>query len=384
MGPSDDGNPQGPPPPPGSNQRTHHPGDVNPQGPPPPPGCTRHPPPPPPPHAPPNGPTGSTQGGLTIQVMPPLKDLLPRLAQLAVPCVLLPMNLQAGLRGLITQIGATTPPPSSTPPHRIAVTVDPSPLAPPPDPIWIGADRVARRRANPAATLPTPHGATPPSLAPASSTLRLMWIRSGQPMPLTPHSSPLAYAGPPPLRRRRPRPPPQRLHRASPTLASATPVRPRPPSPLLPLSVARHRACTPFAPARPSARPRAPVRPRARPAPTSRSHGAGRPLLPTPAAVSALRHLATSARVAVIVRGLIPLPLRLPSAAADLSANRATLLRPSEPGRAPAPSPAARGALSGWRSSPDPPGARNRPPAKALRPMTYGTHPQNEKKKIEE
>ncbi|XP_044405522.1 formin-like protein 13 [Triticum aestivum] len=36
--------------------------DVNPQGPPPPPGCTRHPPPPPPPHAPPNGPTGSTQG----------------------------------------------------------------------------------------------------------------------------------------------------------------------------------------------------------------------------------------------------------------------------------------------------------------------------------
>ena len=36
--------------------------------------------------------------------MPTLKDLLPRLAQLAVPCVLLPMDLQAGLRGLITQV----------------------------------------------------------------------------------------------------------------------------------------------------------------------------------------------------------------------------------------------------------------------------------------
>nr|XP_040254155.1 proteoglycan 4-like [Aegilops tauschii subsp. strangulata] len=238
-------------------------------------------------------------------------------------------------------IGVTTPTPLSTPPHRITVTVDSSPLAPPPDPIWIGADRVARRRADPATTLPTPHGATPPSPAPASSTLRPVWIRSGQPTPPTPRSSPLAYARPPPLRRLRPRPPPQRLHRASPTLASATPVRPRPPSPLLPLSVARHRARTPFVPARPSARPRAPVRPRARPAPTSRSHGARRPLLPTPAAVSAPRHLATSARVAVVVRGLIPLPLRLPSAAAALSANRATLLRPSEPGRAPAPSPAA-------------------------------------------
>ena len=36
--------------------------------------------------------------------MPILKDLLPCLTQLAVPCVLLPMDLQAGLRGLITQV----------------------------------------------------------------------------------------------------------------------------------------------------------------------------------------------------------------------------------------------------------------------------------------
>ena len=40
--------------------------------------------------------------------MPTLKDLLPRQAQLAVPFVLLPMDLQAGLRGLITQVSTFT------------------------------------------------------------------------------------------------------------------------------------------------------------------------------------------------------------------------------------------------------------------------------------
>ena len=40
--------------------------------------------------------------------MSTLKDLLPRQAQLAVPCVLLPMDLQAGLRGLITQVSTFT------------------------------------------------------------------------------------------------------------------------------------------------------------------------------------------------------------------------------------------------------------------------------------
>ncbi|VAH87865.1 hypothetical protein VPH35_064647 [Triticum aestivum] len=40
--------------------------------------------------------------------MPTLKDLLPRQAQLAVHFVLLPMDLQAGLRGLITQVSTFT------------------------------------------------------------------------------------------------------------------------------------------------------------------------------------------------------------------------------------------------------------------------------------
>ena len=46
--------------------------------------------------------------------MPTLKDLLPRLAQLAVPCVLLPMDLQARLRGLITEVKIPSPTPNKT------------------------------------------------------------------------------------------------------------------------------------------------------------------------------------------------------------------------------------------------------------------------------
>nr|XP_040244008.1 vegetative cell wall protein gp1-like [Aegilops tauschii subsp. strangulata] len=98
-------------------------------------------------------------------------------------------------------------------------------------------------------------------------------------------------------------------------------------------------------PVRPCSTQRAPTRSCAPPARATRAYQpqprCPSPLLPTPAAVSAPRYLATSARVTVVVRGVIPLSLRLPSAAAALSANRATLLHSSEPGRAPAPSPAA-------------------------------------------
>ena len=73
----------------------------------------------------------------------------------------------------------------------------------------------------------------------------------------------LLLAGPPPLCRRHPRPPPQRLHRASPTLFSATPVRPRPPSPILPsllhVTVPAPRS-PPLDPARAHALPCAPAR----------------------------------------------------------------------------------------------------------------------------
>ncbi|XP_048556864.1 vegetative cell wall protein gp1-like [Triticum urartu] len=66
-----------------------------------------------------------------------------------------------------------TPPINPTPTKPYPLTphsLTHDPLAPPPDPIWIGADRVGHRRADSAATLPAPHGVTRPSPAPTSST----------------------------------------------------------------------------------------------------------------------------------------------------------------------------------------------------------------------
>ena len=119
------------------------------------------------------------------------------------------------------------------------------------------------RASTPLAARPTPRLGGPPSPEPPTGPPRphpppRSRNGSGHDLDAAPNrdarrSTPdRSLAGPPPLRRRRPRPPPQRLHRASPTLFSSTPVRALP-SPSLPLLRAGCAAfCTVLRPPRPS------------------------------------------------------------------------------------------------------------------------------------